>query len=293
MDHLRLGGAGRLMAFTLATLAMLLTAGGLVAQDDEKKLGWFFDAELAGVWTGGNSQSFTVGTAAKLKHAWQRSDLVFEAGSIRTRSSLTTRIAVGTPESFQVQEEKNTETTAENYMVKGRYDYAISPRFYVFGGADWMRDTFAGIDSRLLGVAGAGNTWADNDKVTFKTDYGLTVTYQNDVIENPALSNTFGGLRLAYGLDWHFAGNADFTSSLIADFNLNETDDIRTVFVNSLPVQINGTFALKPELRLNWRNQPSLTQVDLVDTGGETIGTVLTPLNKLDTFFTLALVVKL
>jgi len=272
---------------------MLLTASGLVAQDDEKELGWFFDAELAGVWTGGNSQSFTLGTAAKLTHAWERSDLVFEGGSIRSRSSLTSRIAIGTPTDYQLIEEENTETTAENYMLRGRYDYQLSPRFFLYGGADWMRDTFAGIDSRLLFGVGAGNTWADNDKVTFKTDYGVTVTHQNDVVENPTLSDVFGGLRLAYGFDWHFSGNADFTSQLIADWNLSNTDDIRTVFVNALPVQISSMFTLKPELRLNWRNQPSLTEVDLVDTAGDPIGRVVTPLNKLDSFFTLALVVTL
>ena len=293
MRKVRHSRSSRLLPVAVAVLATLVTAGGLSAQDDEKELGWFFDAELAGVWTGGNSQSFTLGTAAKLKHSWLRSDLVFEGGSIRSESSLTSRIAVGTPDNYQLMEETNTETTAENYFLGGRYDYQISPMFYVFGGGDWMRDTFAGIDGRLLGVVGAGNTWADNDKVTFKTDYGVTVTYQNDVIENPTLADTFGGLRLAYGFDWHFTGNADFTSQLIADWNLSNTDDLRTVFINALPVRISDTFTLKPELRLNWRNQPSLTNVELVDNAGDPIGTVVTPLNKLDSFFTLALVVTL
>lgn len=43
-----------------------------------------------------------------------------------------------------------------------------------------------------------------------------------------------------------------------------------------------------------WRNQPSLIEVPLIAPNGSETGTVVTPpLEKLDTFFTLALVVKM
>ena len=57
---------------------------------------------------------------------------------------------------------------------------------------------------------------------------------------------------------------------------------------------LSSRLALKPSLRLLWRNDPALKQVALfLPDGTETVQQVLVPLEKLDTYFTLALVVKL
>jgi hypothetical protein len=59
-------------------------------------------------------------------------------------------------------------------------------------------------------------------------------------------------------------------------------------------VAITDILQLKPTLQLLWRNDPALTQVELVDASGVPTGDmVLTPLQELDTVFTLALVVKM
>ena len=57
---------------------------------------------------------------------------------------------------------------------------------------------------------------------------------------------------------------------------------------------MNDKIALKPSLQFLWRNRPSLTDVPLFAPDGTATGTkVKTPLQKLDTFFRLALVVTL
>ena len=122
-------------------MIMLLSISGF-SQDDGKELGWFFNAELAGVWTAGNSETTTLGLGAKLRRVWTKSEVLFEAGGTRTESSLTTRTATGTPDDFEIREQTVTEKTAELFYARTRYDYNFSKRFYALAGVDWLRNKF-------------------------------------------------------------------------------------------------------------------------------------------------------
>ncbi|UCC83543.1 MAG: DUF481 domain-containing protein [Gemmatimonadota bacterium] len=282
------------IAITLGAAVSLAADAATAQAQDEKELGWFLTAEVTGVWVSGNSESTTLGLAATARRVWDNSELKIDGGAVRTESGTTTRTAVGTIDDFVIEEETTRRKTAENYYLRGRFDYKLSERFFAFAGADWLRNTFAGIDSRLLFAAGAGNIWLDDDRLRFRTDYSITYTFQEDVIENPFIKTSFPGLRLSYNLRWNLTSSTDFESTFTADWNLDNTEDLRFDFTNSLPIAISAKLALKPSLQLLWRNEPSLTQVALEDQSGISTGnTVLVPLEKLDTFFTLALVVKL
>ena len=278
----------------ITALAIAVSASWIVpAQAQDRALGWAFTTELTGVWTAGNSETRTWGLDATVHYVWERSEVRFDGGAVRSQSTLTTRTAVGTVDAFQIVEEKNTDKTAENYYARGRYDYTISSKLFAFGGADWLRNTFAGIDSRFLLAVGAGNEWANTERVKFKTDYSATYTFQEDVVANPFIKTNFPGIRLSYDFFWALSGTTDFTSVLIGDLNLDNTDDIRTDFTNALVIDVISHVAFKPSLQLLWRNQPSLTEVPLFDSGGTPTGeTVVTSLQKLDSILKVALVVK-
>lgn len=258
---------------------------------DGANTGLYFTGELSTVSTFGNSESLTLGVSTTLGHLWENSELKFEGGGVRTESSIKTRTATGTVQNFAIQEEKRTEKTAEAYYLRGRYDRNVSANFFVFGGADWLRNTFAGIDSRTLLAAGAGNTWIETETTRFKTDLGFTYTFQDDVFENPLNKMNFPGMRVGYDLRSTLSESTDFESSLVGDWNLDNTEDVRLNFVNALSVSINSMLALKPALKLLWQNTPSSTQVPLLNSVPEQ--TVLVPLQKLDSIFTLSLVLKL
>lgn len=272
---------------------LLIASFNIYPQDKEKKLGWFFEGRLTGLWTGGNSESFSFGLGTTLRHVWTNSELRFDAGGTQTQSTITSRTAVGTAENFQINEQSNTEKTAELYFARGRYDYSFSEYFYALGGVDWLRNRFAGIDSRTLIGAGIGNKWVDNENVRFKTDYSITYTFQSDVVENPITKTNFPGVRFSYDFWYNLTASTNFESIFIADWNLDNTKDVRFDFYNALPIKISEIFTLKPSLQLLWRNDPALTSVDLLDTQGTNLGTVNVPLKKIDSLFSLALVVNL
>lgn len=278
----------------IIVLLLFILSGTALPQDEEKKLGWFFTAEVAGLWTGGNSESKTLGLSATVHRIWPKSELKFNFGGTNTESSLTSRSAVGNTNDYFIREIKNTEKTAELFFARGRYDYQMSKHFFALGGVDWLRNKFAGIDSRLLFVIGAGNNWIDNDQIRFKTDYGFTYTFQDDVVENPFLASKFPGVRLSYDFWWKLTASTEFTSVLIVDWNMDNTDDVRIDFTNALPIAISETLSLKPSLQLIWRNDPALTKVELQAPDGTPTGMIVfAPLQKLDTLFSLTLVVKI
>jgi putative salt-induced outer membrane protein YdiY len=285
------------MRFVILALGVVALAGvqPVGAQDAERKLGWFFVADIAAVWTGGNSESSTYGVEGTFRRVWPRSSLRMIAGGTQTESSLKSRTAVGTtPSDFDLQVEKRTAKTAEMFYARARFDHELSRRFHLVGGVDWLRNTFAGIDSRTLVGAGAGNTWADHETVRFLTDYGFTYTFQQEVVNNPFTKNEFPGVRLGYDLWWDLTASTEFTSTLAVDWNLDNRDDVRIDFTNALPVSISETLLLQPSLQLLWRADPALAEIDLTAPDGTPAGDkVLVPLEELDSFFTLALVVKL
>lgn len=268
--------------------------GTAAAQEDAGPQNWSATAELTGVWTAGNSPGSTFGLNASLRREWSMAELKLDGGGIRTETVRIARVARGSSEAFEVVEETDRERTAESYYARARYDRRLSNSFYTFGGVDWLRNTFSGVDSRTLFAVGGGNRWIADERTRFKSDIAVTYTLQDDVVDNPFVSSEFAGVRAALDLWKYISSSTELSSGLVADWNLDNRDDVRLDWTSSLPVSINSRIALKPSLQLLWRNEPSLIEVPLIALdGSSTDEVVTTPLEKLDTFFTLALVVKM
>lgn len=285
----------------LLALPALLCAGtssAIVAQESEvgdaPTNGWEFSGEFTSVLTQGNAEALTLGTGLQIRRRWERRAVRFELGSVRAQTTRVSRRAVGSTEAFTLEETRDTETTAEVYFARGRYDQRISDGFFAFGGVDWLRNTPTGIQSRFLVAGGAGNTWVERDDVSFSTSYAFTYTFQSDVVDNPFLKADFVGARAGWEFALEISDNANFESEMIADLNLDVTDDLRADLTNSLSVDINDSLALKPSLQVLWRNLPSLSEVPLFASDGTDLGaTIATQLKRFDTFFRLAVVLTL
>lgn len=272
-------------AFVLVICFLLLLSSHVLAQE-ERALGWSDVAELTFVLTAGNASSNTFGFKNTAEYLWSRSAFKISAGAVRTESGITTRTATGTPENFAIREETETEVTAENYFLKGRFDRTVGRTAFVYGGADWDRNTFAGIQNRYGFVAGAGRTWFEEATRKLKTDLGLTYTIQDDVVENPDAEDAFMGIRGSYDYLRKLTETADFTSVLVVDQSLSQTEDLRADWTNSLAVAMSDRLALKTSLQVLFDNHPAVSSVPLGDTE------VLTPLGEVDTVFSVAVVAK-
>jgi putative salt-induced outer membrane protein YdiY len=271
-------------AVLLLTPLFLALLNHAPAAAQEAETGWKDVAELTLVLTGGNATSRTLGFKNTADYRWPNATFQLSAGGVRAEAGTVTRTATGTPDNFRVSESTDTRTTAENYFLRSRLDRTVSAALFLFGGAGWDRNTFAGVDNRYTAVAGGGHTWFDEDTRRFKADLGLTYTVQDDVVENPDVSDSFMGLRASYDYFRSLTETTDFASVLVADQNLNETEDLRLNWTNSVAVAMSARLALKTSYQILFDHQPALVSVPLGD------GTVLTPLGKVDSVFSVAIV---
>lgn len=276
------------LANVLSLLLLAALPAALQAQDDGA-FTWENETELAYAQTSGNASTNTLAVSGKLSGEGGPNAVLFEAGGVR--ASTTTRRAVGTTGSFV--EDTDTNLSAAAYYAKGRYDRTLDGIF-LFVGAGWERNTFSGFDNRYSGVAGLGRTWVDTDSGHFKTDLGATYTVQKDVDPVPNADDSFAGLRLSIDAKRALTSTTDFSSKLVADQNLEESDDLRADWTNSVAVSISQGLALKVAYQMLYDHQPALVSLNLFDSAGTPTGSKVQVVgDKLDTVLTVALVIKL
>ncbi|MDX1568502.1 MAG: DUF481 domain-containing protein [Longimicrobiales bacterium] len=272
-------------AAALVGLTMMGGGGEISAQEEDA--GWSSSAEVSYVLTSGNASTSTLGIRSTTEYAWPNATFQISAGGIRTRTETTVRTATGTVNDFEIVEQTISEVTVERYHARGRYDRDISGDTYAFGGAGWERNTFSGFDNRYSGVAGFGRDWITTEDRRLKTDLGFTYTKQDDVVEDPTIDDSFAGLRGSVEFAHPLSETARYTSELIVDENLSETADFRTDWTNSVSADISDALSLSTTYQILFDNEPALVAVPL--NGSQ----VFTPLDKIDTTFTVTLVVTL
>ncbi|MDX1747608.1 MAG: DUF481 domain-containing protein, partial [Halobacteriales archaeon] len=237
------------------------------------------------------ASSTTLSLKSSLTGTGGPNQLKIEIGGIRASSDVTTRTAQGTPEDFTVVRTVQEIESAANYYARGRYDRELGQAF-LFGGAGWERNTFAGFNHRYSVVAGVGRTWINTDNGRFKTDIGGTYTIQEDV-QAPDDRNGFGGVRTTIEVARTLTETTEFETTFVLDENLKETDDLRFDWLSSVAVSVTEGLALKTSYQLIFDNLPALVGVPLIDGTGTEIGEVAVRSKEFDSAFTLSLVIKL
>ncbi|MCP4202791.1 MAG: DUF481 domain-containing protein [bacterium] len=269
-------------------MVVLVSAGPALAQDEEEpKLGWFDTAEFSLLASGGNTEVQTIALRNTVIRRWDSSSLEIALGGVRSETTIISRVAVGSPADFRVIETRDTALTAENYLLRGRYDHRLSEKFFWFAGAGWDKNEFAGIDSRFSAFAGVGHVWFERENARFRTDYGVTLTDQDDV---SGATSSFAGVRLSYDYWRQINAATSFDSDLILDENADDSSDYRADLTNSVSAALSERLALKASLQLLYDNRPALTEVPLIQ-GDFVDGTrVLAELDSLDSTLTVSLV---
>lgn len=279
----------------VAVVTLAAAGGGLSAQEPAAD-GWSDTAEFSFVATAGNSETQTLGFKNKLWRKWDAASFELSAGGVRAESERVSRFALGTATSYVVVENSTSEVAAENYFLSGRYDRKMSDRFFWFGGAGWDRNRPAGVDNRYVGSGGVGHLWFDREELKLRSDYSLTWTKQDDVIEDPAFDDTFLGLRVSWSYLDKLGSATTYTHDTILDANLEEGDDWRGNMTNSVAVAMNSRLALKVSLQWLYDNSPAVAQIDLFAAAApppaSATGSVLVELDELDTIFTSSLVIN-
>jgi len=275
----------------LALVSVLCLAAPVLAQD-ESSFVWDNSTEFSFVSTSGNASSNTLGLKSALTGSGDGNTFKLEIGGIRASSNFTTRTATGTLTNFDIIEETRSERSAASYFARSRYDHDLGAGF-AFGGAGWERNTFAGIKHRYSFVLGLGKAWVESETGLFKTDLGATYTIQKDVSPTPDASDGFGGARATIEASRAVTSTTDLATTLIVDENLRDTEDLRADWTMSIAVALTEGLAFKTSYQMLYDKDPALIGVPLLDASDNLLGEVSTPSQKVDSFLTLSLVIKL
>jgi hypothetical protein len=251
-------------------------AAAQATQKEPPKLGWSNTTDFSLVVTNGNSSSRTIGFSEKLWHVWPNARFDFEAMSVRSDNADDRyflvdpglEFAVGSapvaPPISLVKPAREPDTA--NYLVGGRYQRNITPRFFWNTGASWDRNEDAGILARYIVFGGLGNTWIDIATRRFVTDYGISYTDRKEEEPDPEKERRFAGARAGYDyMDKFDTTSTTFTSVLTSNLNLVDATDFSINTTHGVAVAMNNHLALKASLQLLYENEPALaTDLDVI-----------------------------
>lgn len=212
-----------------------------ISKVNPPKAKWTGSIVANGVLMRGNTDSSTASVAAQA-----------------TRRSEKDRIELGAGYSFASQRDNNTRkdsTIADNWFLKGKYDYFFSTRFFGYGNIKYEKDRIAYLDMRLSPGGGLGYQWLESPELNFFTEGGLS--YVHEAYTDPDDTRDYLAARLAYHLLYTLNDHVKGFHNVEVFPNLA---DIQAVLVNAdlgLRAAMTERLFMEAKAQLAYNSQPS------------------------------------
>lgn len=130
---------------------------------------------------------------------------------------------------------------------------ALSPRFEVFARGDYLRDRFAGIESRWSGEGGVAYMLFPSPPNKLRFEGALGYTTERRV---RAPNHHFPSARVGAFYEWQISKNAVYAEELSFIDDLDRTNDWRIVNAGSLTADVSSVLALKLSFAILYSNEP-------------------------------------
>jgi len=143
--------------------------------------------------------------------------------------------------------------TAESFAGGLRGSRDLTARIDVFGEGLYYRNTFAGIDGRYGGDAGAGYKIVDEKTVHLRVEAAFGYTHEERV-GVAALDYATGRAGLDFG--WKFSKSAEFGETFYWTDDLSDTSNWYLRSTTSLTADLTSVFALKASYTYLYDNVP-------------------------------------
>jgi putative salt-induced outer membrane protein YdiY len=254
--------------------------------DEKKPTVWRANASLGLVWVAGNAQSIGMSGTALVGVKHWNNEWTLSGGGALVKSHVSP-YGKGGP---LTQEE----TSAQNWLVKGRYDRYFLEKNTVFVSFQSSGDVPAGFDYRLEPQVGYARLFWKSAHQLFKGELGYDYTFQRNVAGSPQESFQYHSGRLFLYYENKFTPYATFSEGLEMLEAFNTPEAFRLNSLTSLSSQIYKNIALKLNFSLKFNNDPPARPTNLVD---PTTGMAFVPgpndshFDKLDTQLDLVLAV--
>lgn len=215
---------------------------------------------------------------AAAKEGWQGSvslGYVATTGNTNTRSLNAQALAAyksgnwADALSFQaLQASSNGVTTSQSYDLNGQSDYSFTKTDYLFGLADYLRNTFAGYQRRTSEIVGYGRRLLTAPTQQLDLEFGVGAR-QTRFTDNTSQGEFVERLGASYL--WKFTDKSNFSETLGVEHG---SDNTYTQSVTALTTNLAGNFALSVSYTINHNSRPlptfkntdTITSVSLVYT---------------------------
>jgi hypothetical protein len=227
--------------------------------DEKKPTVWKASATLGLVWVAGNAQSlgFSGSFVGGVKH--YNNEWTLNAAGAYV-SSGTSKFGPGGPIT-------DTVTSANNWLVKGRYDRYFFEKNTVFVSFQSSGDQPAGYIYRLEPQVGYARLFFKSVHQVFRGEIGYDYTFQHNVPPPPPADPTqptppqdvqYQSGRLFLYYENKFSAYASFSEGLELLEAFNKLEGFRLNSITSLSSVIYKNISLKLNFKLNFNNDPPL-----------------------------------
>jgi putative salt-induced outer membrane protein len=158
-----------------------------------------------------------------------------------------------------VSAKTNHDTTAENLALDGQYNKDVTPLWFGFGNADFLRDRPANVESRTSLFGGVGRHVVKTDPLTWDISIGVGYTqdrYVTDTEVNDELRRNYGRAEglLAEESSHKFTPTTTFHQKLSLYPALRSGGGYRGVFDSGLSVSMTSVLALTAGLNYRYNS---------------------------------------
>jgi putative salt-induced outer membrane protein len=162
-------------------------------------------------------------------------------------------------EGLYLRGETDSELAVDRTALKGRDEFGLSPKTFVFGQVEYLRDTFKSIDYLVSPTAGAGYKVVDDAKTTFTVDGGLGLIWEKNPLRDV---RTSGAVTAGENLSFKFSDTAAFTHSVGALWVMDDFGDALYTVKAGVAAALTKRSQLKVELVDSYKTRPpdALTQ---------------------------------
>lgn len=237
-------GMKRTLLFAVMVFCLGLSQTGFGEEKKEVKKNWSDEAQFSFVDTGGNTEVTSLAGKNLLKYKFSEEFL----------ASWVVSALYG---------KTDGEKTAERYATELRLDYAFSGQMYAYGIAGWMKDEFAGFDSRYYVGPGVGYKLFTGPQHFLLGEAGLNYTkdeYVDGTDDNYLEGRLFGKYEFAFTEKNRFSQSVEFLQ------DLSDSDNYKINSETAIISALSDFLSLKASYVINYNNSPRPSTLDDTDT---------------------------
>jgi len=149
--------------------------------------------------------------------------------------------------------EQDGESSANRLAMNGRDEYKLSPRAFVFGQIQYLRDPFKEIEYLVAPTAGLGFKVADSATTKFSVDGGVGISWEKNTDRDLDAS---GAVTLGEQFSQKLSPTAEITQGISALFKMQDFGDALYSFRAGIAASVTTRTSVKLELLDTYKTKP-------------------------------------